>query len=134
MADTKPRAGASASGKPAAPGKQPYVQMYHFGREVKFYSVTEGEYTAGKTFSAQVTVCFAAGSFILALIAPEWLDLILNNFFGIGKTLSPDEWHKMVAKSVGLGLISILFYGMGLWCHWSKKKQWEKAERDSTSD
>ena len=108
---------------------QPHVQTYHMGRSMRFFSVAESELDSITSFNSLATFGFAAGSFILALIMPDILNLFTD--YWLGKTISPEAMTKFLVKGIVTCILSLVFYGIGGWGIWKKRSRWNKVGQES---
>jgi hypothetical protein len=130
MAESNPQgADRSVSLPITGSGAQPYIQTYHMARTMKFFSVTESELESITSFNSLATFGFAAGSFVLALLMPDVLNVLVD--YWLGKQVLAEIMAKFWVKTAVLGILALIFYGLGVWGIWKRRTRWKKVGSES---
>ena len=128
MAEVSLPVGQQPVGVPTAEA-QPSVRTYHVVRDMKFYSVTESELESITSFNGLVTFGFSAGSFVLALLMPDLLNIAVDAW--LGKPLLPESMARFLVKCLVIGVLALVFFGLGIWGTRKKQSRWTKIGQES---
>ena len=128
MDEIKPTGGPPSIEYPT-PGTQPSVQTYHMGRTVKFYSVTESEFSSISYMNTLTIFFFSLGSFIIALLAPDLHNIIVSAW--LGKELPQEVQAELLTSVLIIGSLALIFYGLGITTLFIRRGRWKKIGQES---
>lgn len=100
-------------------------------RSMRFYSVTESELQSITSFNTLATFGFAAGSFVLALVIPDILNILVDQW--LEKPIPVEAMAKFWVKITVVGILTLIFYGLGAWAIWKRKGRWQRIGAESST-